>query len=138
MHIINIWAIIVAAIVAFVIGSVWYSPILFGKEWMALTNVTEKDVAAAKAKGGMWKLYVIQIIMTLITYGVLGFIIAVASGATAADGAFMGFLVWLGFSLADIISGSLWERKPLRLVLIQGAYSLLTLVIGGAIIGVWH
>ena len=138
MHTVNLWAILVAAIVAFAIGALWYSPILFGKEWMSLTGKTQKDVAAAKAKGGMWKLYVAQLILAIITFGVLGFIVAAASGATASDGAFMGFLAWLGFDATVILGGFLWEKKPLKLVVIQAACSLLTLVVGGAIIGAWH
>lgn len=138
MHSVNFWAILVAAVVAFVIGALWYSPILFGKEWMSLTGVTDKDVAAAQAKGGMWKLYLAQLILAIITFGVLGFIVAAASGMTASDGAFMGFLAWLGFQVTLIAGGYLWEKKPMKLVVIQATCSLLNLVIGGAILGVWH
>lgn len=138
MNTVNFWAILVAAIVAFAGGSLWYSPILFGKEWMALTKMTDADVAAAKAKGGMWKYYLAQLIASIVTFGVLGFIVASASGVTAADGAFMGFLAWLGFNATDLLGAILWERKPFRLALIQGSFMLLTLVIGGAIIGAWH
>lgn len=138
MHIVNFWAILVAAVAAFAIGSIWYSPILFGKEWMTLLGMTDTDVAAARAKGGMWKLYLAQLVGTLVSFAVLGFIVAAASGVTATDGAFMGFLVWLGFGATFALGGLLWEKKPLKLIVIQSAYSLLTLVIGGAIIGVWH
>ncbi len=138
MHIVNFWAILVAAVVAFIVGSIWYSPVLFGKEWMALTGMSEKEIAAAKSKGGMWKPYLAQFVGTLVSFIVLGFIVAAASGVTAADGAFMGFLVWLGFGATFALGSFLWEKKPMKLLVIQGAYSLLTLVIGGAIIGVWH
>src|SRR4051812_42654131 len=119
MHTVNFWAILVAAVIAFAGGSLWYSPILFGKEWMRLTNVTEKDVAAAKAKGGMWKSYLAQLIGSIVTFGVLGFIVAAASGMTAADGALMGFLAWIGFTATDLLGAILWEKKPVRLALIQ-------------------
>ena len=138
MHTVNFWAVLVAAVVAFAIGAIWYSPMLFGKEWMTLTGMTQKDVAAAKTKGGMWKLYLAQIIATLVSFIVLGFIVAAASGVTASDGAFMGFLVWLGFGATFALGGFLWEKKPMKLLVIQSAYSLLTFVIGGAIIGLWH
>ena len=35
---INIWAVIVAAIVNMVVGSFWYSKSLFGKEWAKLVG----------------------------------------------------------------------------------------------------
>ena len=134
----NIWAVIVAAVVAFVISAIWYSPFLFGKEWMNLTKKTQKDVDAVKAKGGVWKLYLGQLIATLITFCVLGFIISVSGSITAADGAFMGLLVWLGFSATSAASDMLWGDTPFKLVLIQTICMLLNLVIGGAIMGGWR
>lgn len=134
---VNFWAILVAAIVSFAIGALWYSPILFGKEWMTLSKMTAADIAAAKAKG-MWKGYVIQFVVSLISFLVLGFLVSATSGMTASDGAFLGFLAWLGFSATEAAGRVLWERKPMKLVLINSVCVLLSLVIGGAIIGAWY
>ena len=134
---INAWSIVVAAVVAFGIGALWYSPILFGKEWMALTKKTEADMAAAKAKG-IWKLYIVQFIMSLVSFGVLAFLISSSGAMDAGDGAFLGFLVWLGFTATDAVGGLLWEQKPFKLVLINAISHLINLVIGGAIIGAWR
>jgi len=46
---INYLAVLVATVVNFVLGGLWYSPLLFGKKWMALMNVTEEEI---KKKGG--------------------------------------------------------------------------------------
>ncbi len=137
MATVNFWPILVASVVAFIISALWYSPILFGKEWMALSKISAADVEASKAKG-MWKLYLIQFIVTLVTFSVLGFIITAAGPMSASDGAFLGFLAWLGFVATTAIGGMLWENKPLKLVLIQTISMLLNLVIGGSIIGVWR
>ena len=40
----NFWAVIVAALSTFVVGSLWYSPILFGKKWMELNGFTEESI----------------------------------------------------------------------------------------------
>lgn len=45
----NHLAILVAAIVAFLIGGLWYSPMLFAKQWMAAHAHTPEDVAKMKA-----------------------------------------------------------------------------------------
>lgn len=136
MYTINVWPIIVASIAAFAIGALWYSPVLFGKEWMALTKMSGADMAAAKTKG-MWKLYAVQFITTLVMFAVLAFIISTVSVISAADGAYFGFLVWLGFVATQAVAGLLWERKPFKLVLIGAVGMLVNLVIGGAIIGAW-
>jgi len=135
---INFWPILVASIVAFALGALWYSSILFGDEWMSLMKITDKDVAAAKAKGGMWKLYVVQIVFTIVSYCVLGFLVTNMASVSASDGAFLGFLVWLGFTVPAAVERLIWEKKPLKLILIQGVLALLNLVIGGAVIGAWR
>ena len=136
MYTMNFWPILVASIVAFAIGALWYSPILFGKEWMALNKMSASDVDAAKAKG-VWKMYVSQFVITLISYSVLGFLVVSSGMWGASNGAFLGFFLWLGFVMPIGASGLFWEKKPFKLVLINVVGTLLTLVIGGAIIGAW-
>lgn len=136
METINLWPILVASIVAFVIGAIWYSPILFGKEWMALTGMNDKDLESAKSKGVV-KLYVLQFIFTVVTFCVLGFAMSIIGTKTASDGAFLGLLAWVGFILPTGASSMMWEKKSFKLVLINTISILLTLVVGGAIIGAW-
>ena len=40
---INFWAVLVAALSSFVIGSLWYGP-LFGKTWMKLNGLTDENL----------------------------------------------------------------------------------------------
>jgi len=138
MNTIIIWPILVASVVAFAIGALWYSPVLFGKEYMSLMKISDKEVAAAKAKGGMWKLYVVQFITTVVMFGVLAFLIYASGTSNAKNGAFLGVLVWLGFPAMFDIGSLLWEKKPFKLVVIQSVVMLINLVIGGAVLGAWH
>ena len=134
---INFWPILVASLVSFAIGSLWYSPVLFGKEWMALTKISDKDINDTRARG-VWKLYIVQFIFTLIMFCVIGFTIATANIDSSSDGGFVGFLAWLGFVVPMQVSGFLWKRHSFKLVLIESINYLVTLVIGGAIIGAWR
>jgi hypothetical protein len=134
---VNIWSIIVATIIAYVIGALWYSPLLFGKEWMRLKNMSEKDITE-ESKRGMWKLYIIQLVTTLVLFCVLGFIVTATGSLTAGDGLFLAFLVWLGFSLMPAIGDILWNKTPIKLVLINEVCTLVSWLIGGAIIGGWN
>jgi hypothetical protein len=136
MENINLWSILVASVVAFVISSIWYSPILFGKEWMTLTGISDDDVQAAKSKGVM-KFYVLQFIFTILNFCVLGFAMSAIGTSTGSDGAFLGLLAWVGFVLPIGASNIMWEKKPFKLVLINTISMLLTFVVGGAIIGAW-
>jgi len=138
MNTVNIWAVVVASVVAFGIGAIWYSPILFGKEWMSLLKITDHDMLEAKAKGGMWKYYLAQLIATIVMFTVLGFAVTSMGIVSSSDGAFTGFLAWLGLVLPVSLSGILWKREPGKLFLIEVVNTLITLVIGGAILGGWQ
>ena|SRR3989344_4140803 len=137
MYTINFWPVLVAAVVSFGIGALWYSPILFGKEWMTLTKMSDSDMEAAKAKG-MWKSYVVHFIATLISFLVLAFISTTIGIANAGDGAYIAFLLWLGFVLPINVSEYLWKKAPIKLVIIDTVNVLVSLLIGGAIIGAWR
>jgi len=40
----NVYAILVAAIVPMVLGFIWYNPILFGNVWMRESGITEEKM----------------------------------------------------------------------------------------------
>ena len=54
---INWLAILVAAIVIFALGGLWYSPILFAKRWIALQGRTEEQMRAQAASANMPLMY---------------------------------------------------------------------------------
>ena len=137
MYTINFWPILLASVVAFGLSALWYSPFLFGREWAALAKVTDSDMAEAKARG-VWKLYVVQFIATLVSFFVLAFIVASTSSAGGANGTFLGLLLWLGFVATTALGGMLWEKRSFKLTVIDSVSVLLNMVVGGAIIGAWR
>ena len=50
----------------------------------------------------------------------------------------MGALVWVGFVATIMVPSIFYERKPPMLVVINGAYQLVGLVVMGAILGWWR
>src|SRR5437879_10101111 len=48
---VNILAVIVAAVLTFVLGAVWYSPVMFAKQWMAAQGYTPEKLEAMKQRG---------------------------------------------------------------------------------------
>ena len=52
---INYFAVIVAALSTFLLGGLWYSPLLFGKAWMRANNFKEEDLQTfSKARMFGW------------------------------------------------------------------------------------
>lgn len=134
---INFWSELVAAVAAFAIGALWYSPVLFGKEWMRLKGISEKDITP-EAKQGMWKRYIAQFVSTLVLFAVLGFIIAATGSQNAGDAIFIAVIAWVGFSVTTAVGDMLWNKTPFKLALINEICTLVSWVIGAAIIGAWR
>jgi|SRR3989344_4496687 len=131
---INYLAVLVAAIAAHVLGFLWYGP-LFGKKWMQLMKLTDKDKEKAKQKG-MATAMVGSFLSTLVMAGVLAFLVDLA-GASVANGLMLGFLTWLGFLATSQMGMVFWENKPWALYMLQTGHYLVSLLVMGAILGVW-
>src|SRR5436305_1294649 len=72
---INYLAVLVAAIVIFVVGGLWYSPLLFAKRWIALQNRTEEQMRAQAAASNMPLMYLSAFICAFIQAWVLAMVI---------------------------------------------------------------
>lgn len=128
---VNLWAILVAGIVSFALGGLWYSPALFGKQWAKLSNVKLK-----KDKNHGWRLFIHLVTMLVMAF-VLAKVMFYVGVVSVLGGILAGAGLWLGF-IATITMGSfLWEKKPFTLWLLNNAYYLLSMIIMGIIIVVW-
>lgn len=138
---INLVAVLVAAIVAFVLGSIWYGP-LFGKPWMRLMGIQKPDVMTPEMKSKMISSYVIMFVTTLVMAYVLAGAIIFASAYLNISGLDMGIIAgvmnWLGFVMPVSLSVVLWEQKPWKLWFIQSGYYLVSLVLMGIVLALWQ
>lgn len=128
----NWLAIIAAALSAFLLGGLWYSPALFLKPWMAGSGVTEADMQ----KGHPAVVYGLSLVWALL--GAIVF--AMFLGPAPAP----GFAVGVGFLTGFIwVAGSFginyqFERRPLKLWLVNGGYHTVQYTLYGVILGFWH
>jgi hypothetical protein len=129
---VNWLAIIVAAVVKFAIGAVWYAP-LFGKQWRELQGIPE-----GAPQDGLVQAMVVQIITDLVMAYVLARFIVYSSATDLWTGAFVGVMAWFGFVITIMVGAIFYEKRPPMLIAINGGYQLLGLAVMGAILGVWH
>ena len=138
---INWLAILVAAIVIFALGGLWYSPVLFVKKWLALQNRTVEQERAQAASANMPLMYASAVLTALITAWVMAMVFAHIANdmpMNAAQGALLGFLLWLGFAGATSYAMAIFSGKPRQLWLIDSAYNLVSFVLAGIILAVWR
>ena len=132
MHI-NHFAVVAAAIATFVIGGLWYSPLLFHKAWMDANGLNESELK----KTGMGKIFGLSFLFSLImAYNLAAFLAAPDTTALwgAAAGALAG-IGWVGLSIGIL---SLFERRSWKYVLINGGYFGVSFVVMGVILGAWR
>ncbi|MEN9625842.1 MAG: hypothetical protein RL557_170 [archaeon] len=132
---VNYLTVIVCAVASMIIGSLWYSPLLFGNIWMKLQGFSKKDMNKAK-QAGMWKLYLAAFIGSLVTASVLGYLIDIV-GKNVSTGILLAFLAWLGFVATTLLGNVLWEGKSVAVYVLNILYYLVNLVVMGLILGAW-
>lgn len=132
MPAINWLAVVAAALSMFVLGAVWYSPILFVKPWAKAAGL-EIDY---EKRGNFAVILGTSFVLTLIMAANLAFFVA----GVADLGAVIGYAVatGLGWAALSLWVISLFERRPFTYVLINGGYLTIGFAIMGLILGLWR
>lgn len=127
----NWLALILAAVVSFLSGMLWYSDFLFGKTWRNLMGV-QSDSADMKSPS-MVKLFVIAIVLDLLTAFALWNIgTAVCLTWTCLN--VFAFMAWLGFMVPVMVGSVLWEGKSWKLFAINAGYRLVSVFLIAAVL----
>lgn len=133
----NYFALLVATVLSFVIGWLWYSPLLFMKPWAELSGMTPEKMAAMP-KSKMAQSMIFNFFAVLLTAYVLAHFIVYMNVTNLSQALVLGFWVWLGFYATMQLGGFLWEGKAFKLYLIQVSQTLVTTLLMAAILGVWQ
>lgn len=132
----NYLAVILSAIVGFLIGWLWHGPI-FGKKWKEYMGFKKEDHKENAKKKGMPLILFAHFAALLIMAGVLASIMESVGIPILLDGVTVSFFVWLGFVATIMIERVLWDRKPLGLFWINSLHWLVVLLIMGLILSLW-
>jgi hypothetical protein len=133
---INLLALAVAAIASFGLGSLWYSPVLFGKAWQNALGFTDEYLK----KGNMAVIFGSSFVLILLMDFGLAVILQGHAGrdVSALSGLLYGILMGLFFVATSIGINMLYQRKSFTLWAIDAGYQVLYLGITGVILGAWR
>lgn len=136
----NYWPILIAAIVSFVFGAIWYSTL--SSQWMAARGMTPADMEKAKAgtgsvAGPYITAFVALIIMAWMLAGVLLHLVRGGMPMSIRAGMISGFFLWFGFVITTMAVNHAFQGVKRSLTLIDGGHWLGVLLIQGAILGWW-
>lgn len=128
---VNYLAVLAAAVSAFVLGGLWYSPALFAKKWMAYTGHAECD--GDKPKGNMGVIFGGAFLLSVIAAYVFALVLPADIGPQY--GAIAGAGAGLFFVATSYGINYLFEQRPLGLWLINGGYHTLQFTLYGLVLG---
>ena len=128
-------SVVVAALAAWFIGALWYSPLLFAKAWTRAHGYSPERLAAMRATAG--RTYALSLVAFLVTAGVLRVFLSHLGADSLHDGAMWGFHAWLGFALPIGFTANLYSDKPLSAFVIDTGYQLVFLTVMGGVLGAW-
>ncbi|MCB0698818.1 MAG: DUF1761 domain-containing protein [Chitinophagales bacterium] len=119
-----------ATVVAFLIGGIWYGPI-FGKAWMKAGDFTEEYLK----NRNMGMVFGLSFLLTLVA--AINLEMFIGPKGNINFGMFAGFMTGLGFVAMFLGILYLFEKRSLKLFLINAGYCIVTLTVMGAILGNW-
>ncbi|HVT05149.1 MAG TPA: DUF1761 domain-containing protein [Thermoanaerobaculia bacterium] len=129
-------AVFVTGVIIFLLGGLWYSPVVFARRWMTLMARSEEELKAGA--GSMPVNFTLAFLCGLLIAWVMAIILGYVGSPSAATGAIVGSLCWLGFAASTSYATAVFSNTPKELWLINSGYNLVCFVIAGVILSVWR
>jgi len=133
----NWGAIAVGGLAYFALGSLWYSPILFSKKWIAYLKLDVNDPNAKKGMGLMFGGSFVLMLVQSLAIAIIAERLEIR-GAGWMSGLKLGALTGCCFCATTIGVNYLYEKKPLGLFLINAGYAIIGNIISAIIICSWY
>ena len=135
----NYLSVFVLAVLSFILGWFWYSPVLFGNAWMKLMKISKKQMEKGQKDmmKKMWKVMLGGFFVTLVLVFMLDLFLNFLNVVTFSQGMLLGLLLWAGFLATTMFNTVLYEGRPFKMYLINAGHYLVVLVLAGGLLAVW-
>jgi hypothetical protein len=130
-------AVIVATLVHFILGGLWYSPLLFGNKFIQLINWTPEQLRQVENESHAKEL-VIAFVMSLLLVYILAHFVQYTKATNAIGGIQTAFWLWLGFIVTTQAPTVIFEGRSFGLFLINVGYQFVGCSLAGVILAVWR
>jgi hypothetical protein len=128
------WAVVVSGVAYFIMGALWYSPVLFGRPWMQAMGKKPEELS-----GGSPAVFLVTFLAELFAVYVLAHFVRYAGAATVSEGLLTG--LWAGVGLvgmATLVNHLYDAGRPRVLFLINAGYHVVSLALAGILLAVWR
>jgi hypothetical protein len=130
-------AVIVATLAHYLLGGLWYSPLLFGNKFLQIIGWSPEKLAEMEKQTPVKEL-AIAFVTSLVLVYILAHFVQYTKAKTAWGGIQTAFWLWLGFIVTTQLATVLFEQRPLGLYLINIGYQLVGCAIAGVILALWR
>ena len=133
---VNLWAVLVAAVAYFLLGSLWFS-VLFGGVWSKEVDklgILIKD----PAKGTIAAKMIQTFVGNLLAAFSMAYIVFVSGSYNWMAGLKLGLLCGIGFAAVAMIIAYTWESRSMRLQMIDTGYAVIGISLCGIILASWR
>lgn len=128
---VSLSAVLAASIVCMVIGSLWFSPLLFGNTWMNLVGMNKENTQNPSRAFGLC------FVVTLVSIYALALLLALLVPLGLEDGLLFGGLLWVGIAAPVHLGPVIWQGKDIQLFWIGALENLLCILVSITIIMAW-
>jgi hypothetical protein len=133
-----IWQVLAGGAILWVLGALWYSPLLFAKPWVAIVGRKMGE----QPKGVYWGMiasFLGDVFLAFVFLHILRWqhVLHPHAAFTVLEGIHVGLLCWVGFIAAVQYPTTIYEGRPSKYFLINGGYWLIGFVALGALFAVW-
>jgi hypothetical protein len=118
-----------SVIVSFVIGGLWYSPLLFVNTWLRITGVDKRVFDAGLRKALLGDLFSAVAIALALNQ-----VIRWSGAAGVGGGILVALIVWGGFVATVLLPQVTYEHRPFTFFAISAGYRLVVFLAMGAIL----
>ena len=130
---INHLAVLVAVVLQFVLGFLWYS-LLFQDAWMAAVGL---DMAAIKADPAGAEEWITNLVSAVVSMYVLAWLFTKINVTSLVQGLLIGLLIGFSFVILSTMTSGMFAKDPYGLAWITGGFTTVGLALGGAVLGAW-
>jgi hypothetical protein len=132
---INWLAVIVSAVAYFILGALWYSPLLFAKPFIRY-RFGEAGMPKNSESGQPLE-YLFTFLIELVAAVVLAIFVKMAGAVTLLDGVAVGLVAAVGFAASTSFVYTIFSGPHKMLWVINTGYVLVAFAIMGAILALW-
>lgn len=131
---VNLLAVLIAAILPFGLGYLWYGKPLYGKAWQKEVGLTDKQLKQAPSK--MANVFLMTFIGNVVmAYLLSGILHSIESQPSVIQAALFGLSVGASITGMSLMTTYLFAQRSNKLFYIDAGYIVLNLTIMGAVIG---